>query len=226
MSPIPETAPITTVVLDLDGTLVDSAYVHTLAWAAAFRAVGVTVPSYRLHRLIGMGGDKFVIAAAGQVVEDSVGDELRARHQTELDALFHRITPTDGAVELLLGLRDRGLSVVLASSGDRETTDRLLDLLGSARAVLDASVTGSDAEHSKPAGDILEVALAEVEADSAVVIGDAVWDVLAAQDAELPCIGLLTGGFSAAELREAGAVDVVETPRALAERLESGAGLF
>lgn len=226
MSSTSEQHPVTTVVLDLDGTLVDSVYVHTVAWAAAFRAVGVVVPSARLHRLIGMGGDRLVAAAAGQVVEDSVGDEVRARHAAEIDALFHRITPADGAVELLEALRDRGLKIVLATSGDREQTDRLLDLLGSARTVLDATVTGSDAERSKPAGDLLEVALAEVEADSAVLIGDAVWDVRAATEAGLPCIALLTGGFSAAELHEAGARDVVDSPRTLAERLEAGSSLW
>lgn len=223
---MPNTPTVSTVVLDLDGTLVDSVYVHTLAWSAAFREVGIDAPAHRVHRLIGMGGDRLVAEIGGQRLEDALGDEIRGRHRSQLDELFHRITPTPGALELLLGLRDHGLAVVLASSGDRELTDRLLDLLGEGRAVLDSTVTGSDAEHSKPAGELLEVALDSVDASSALLVGDAVWDVQAAENAGLPCLALLTGGFSAAELTEAGAHDVVESPRDLVERLSSTGSLL
>lgn len=216
----------TTVILDLDGTLVDSVYAHTLAWRAAFRDVGLEVASHRLHRLIGMGGDRLVTAAAGQAAEDAVGDRVRELHKTHLDDLFGHVVAADGAVELLTGLRDHGFDVVLASSGDRDDTDRLLDLLGEGRAVLDAVITGSDAEQSKPDGELLEVALRSVDSDTALVVGDAVWDVAAARDAGVPCIGVLTGGFSEAELREAGAVDVVDSARALAGRLDEGGALL
>ncbi len=216
----------TTVVLDLDGTLVDSVYVHTLAWRAAFRDVGVAVAGQRIHRLIGMGGDRLVAAATDATVEEAVGDEVRRRHAQHLDELFPHITPADGAVELLLALHDHDIEVVLASSGERDMTDRLLELLGDARFVLDATITGSDAERSKPDGELLEVALESVDAKSAVVLGDAVWDVEAARDAGVPCIGVLTGGFAASELTEAGAVDVVEFPRQLAERLAERGSLL
>jgi HAD superfamily hydrolase (TIGR01549 family) len=216
----------TTVILDLDGTLVDSVYVHTLAWRAAFRDVGLDVASHRLHRLIGMGGDRLVTAAAGQAAEDAVGDRVRELHKAHLDDLFGQVTAADGAVELLTGLRDHGFDVVLASSGDRDDTDRLLDLLGEGRAVLDAVITGSDAEQSKPDGELLEVALRSIDSDTALVVGDAVWDVAAARDAGVPCLGVLTGGFSEAELREAGAVDVVDSARTLAERLDEGGALL
>jgi phosphoglycolate phosphatase len=210
----------TTVILDLDGTLVDSVYVHTLAWKAAFRDVAVEVSGHRLHRLIGMGSDRLVAAAAGQAVEDALGDRVRDLHKSHLDETFGQITPADGAVELLTALRDHHLEVVLASSGDSDDTDRLLDLLGEGRGVLDAVITGSEAEHSKPDGELLERALEAVDADTAIVVGDAVWDVRAATDAGVRCIGVLTGGFSEAELREAGAVDVVDSARTLAERLD------
>ena len=216
----------TTVILDLDGTLVDSVYVHTLAWRAAFRDVGLEVAAHRLHRLIGMGGDRLVAAAAGDAAEHAVGDQVRDLHKSHLDELFGHVTAADGAVELLVSLRDHGLKVVLASSGDSADTDRLLDLLGEGRAVLDSVITGSQAERSKPDGELLEIALEAVDAETAVVVGDAVWDVQAAHDAGVACIGVLTGGFSEAELRDAGARDVVTSARELAERLDAGGSLL
>ncbi|CAN5251677.1 HAD family hydrolase [soil metagenome] len=216
------TPTLKTVVLDLDGTLLDSVYVHALAWGAAFRDVGLHIPTHHIHRLIGMGGDRVVTEAAGQAAEDAVGDEVRERQHVRLDELFGHITPTDGAVEFLLELRSHGIDVVLATSGDSQTTDRLLDLLGEGRAVLENVVTGSEAARSKPDGELLDVALASVDASSALMLGDAVWDVLASRDAGVPCVGLLSGGFSTAELRDAGAVEVVDSPRVLAERLRAG----
>jgi phosphoglycolate phosphatase len=208
----------TTVILDLDGTLVDSVYAHTLAWRAAFRDLGVAVPAYRLHRLIGMGGDRLVTEAAGQRVEDALGDELRARHPQHLDELFGHVTVADGAPELLEALHDVGLRVVLASSSDAELTRRLLDLVEGSDAFLDDVVTGSDASRSKPDGELLLRALGSQDREGAVVVGDAVWDVHAAHDAALRSVAVLTGGFSEAELYDAGADDVVATARSLAER--------
>lgn len=217
---------VSTAILDLDGTLVDSVYAHTLAWRAAFRDVGVDVPAYRLHRLIGMGGDRLVTEAAGERVEDALGDELRARHPEHLDHLFQHVTAVDGAGELLQALRDLGLHVVLASSGDAELTRRLLGLVEGSDALLDEIVTGSDAARSKPDGELLTRALGDHDRDTATVIGDAVWDVHAARDAGLRCVSVLTGGFSRAELYDAGAVDVLATARSLAERLRDTGSLL
>ncbi|WP_148613494.1 HAD family hydrolase [Nocardioides rubriscoriae] len=217
---MPDTPPAPdTVVLDLDGTLVDSVPVHVLAWQAAFRDVGLHVPSHRLHGLIGMGGDRLVAAAAGDAVEHALGDELRARHPQQLDGLFGRIVPTEGAAELLETLRERGCTLVLASSSDADLTDRLLDVLGEVRHLLGDLVTGSDAEQSKPSGELVAVALENVDAGRAVVVGDSVWDVAAARDAGVPCVALLTGGVGEAELRDAGAVAAYDSPAALAEHL-------
>lgn len=208
-----------TVILDLDGTLVDSVYAHTLAWQAAFQDVGVTVPAARIHRLIGMGGDRLVTAAGSASLEHSLGDEVRERHRAHLDELFGRIVPTAGATELLEVLASRGYEVVLASSADAELTERLLALVEGA-SHLTERITGTDAERSKPSGELIEVALSSVAADRAVVVGDAVWDVHAAHDAGVPAVGLLTGGFAEAELRAAGAVDVHASPAALVARLQ------
>jgi HAD superfamily hydrolase (TIGR01549 family) len=208
-----------TVVLDLDGTLVDSVYAHTVAWQSAFRDVGVLVPTARIHRLIGMGGDRLVTEAAGQGLEQSLGDQVRERHQVRLDELFDRIVPTDGAEDLLAALERHRFQVVLASSADAELTERLLSLVEGASR-LTANITGSHAETSKPSGELVEVALSHVDTERAVLVGDAVWDVRAAQDAGVPCIGLLTGGISEAELTEAGAVAVHASPAALVSHLE------
>ncbi len=209
-----------TVLLDLDGTLVDSVFVHTVTWKDAFRDVGLDVASHRIHRAIGMGGDRLVTHVAGEAAEKAIGDEVRARHDAHLDEHFATITPTDGAAELLETLRERGFAVVLASSAPQELSERLLGLLDGAARHLDETVVGSQVEASKPAPDLLEAALASVEATSAVMIGDAVWDVESALGAGVACVGLLTGGFSEAELREAGAVEVYESPRDLLDHLD------
>ena len=211
---------IDTVVLDLDGTLVDSVYVHVLAWQAAFAEVGVEAPAARIHRHIGMGGDRLVAEVAGQVVEDAIGDEVRARHAQQLDDLFGRIHPTEGAGVLLDSLRSHDFRVVLASSSDRALTERLLGLLEGGGDLLESVISGSDASESKPGGELIEVALESVDAERAVVIGDAVWDVRAAQAAGVPCIGLLSGGIAEAELRDAGAVAVYTSPADLAAHLQ------
>lgn len=206
-----------TVVLDLDGTLVDSVYVHVAAWRAAFADVGIDLPTYRIHRAIGMGGDRLVTEVAGAAVERSVGDEVRERHARHFDDRFAQVTALDGASDLLDLLRERGLTIVIASSGEQEQTDRLLGLVDNTDA-LHERVSGSEADSSKPAPDLLEVALARAGAQRALSIGDAVWDVESARKAGVPCLGLLTGGFGEAELRDAGAADVLTTPREIVDR--------
>ncbi len=211
---------IDTVLLDLDGTLVDSVYQHTAAWRAAFRDVGVDVASHRLHRSIGMGGDRLVAAVAGESVENAVGDDVRARHKERLDERFHEIVATDGAAELLEELRTRGFTLVLASSADKELSERLLDLVEGGAALLHDRVAGGEAEESKPAPHLLEVALGSIDAERAVMLGDTVWDVESAARAGVACIALRTGGISTAELLEAGAASVHDTPRDLLEHLD------
>lgn len=210
--------PVDTVVLDLDGTLVDSVYVHTTCWRDAFRDVGVEVASHHLHHTIGMGADRLVAHVAGESVERALGDEIRARHARHLDHRFHEIAATPGAAELLDTLRTRGLRLVLASSGERDQTDRLLDLVEGAAAALQAVVSGSDAEDSKPDGELVTRALDAVGADpdTAVLLGDTVWDARSAADAGVDCIGVLTGGITESELRLAGCAEVYDTPADLA----------
>ena len=210
---------IDTVVLDLDGTLVDSVYVHAACWKRAFHDVGVDIATYRIHRAIGMGGDRLVAEVAGAAAEKAIGDKVREMHAMHLDERFGEIVAVDGASALLAALEKRGLKIVLASSSDRDLTDRLLDLVeGSWR--LSVRVSGGETAASKPAPDPIELALRRVDAGGAVVIGDSVWDVQSASAAGVACVGVLTGGFSAAELYAAGAVLVADSPQSLADDLE------
>ena len=158
---------IDTVVLDVDGTLVDTVYQHTVLWARAFASVGVDVPQWRLHRAIGMGGDRLVAEVAGDEVERQHGDRVRSEHDEAFGQVIDEIRPLPGAADLLDELRSRGLKVVLASSGIGAQTERLLALVdGDAKS--HGWTSSDDVEASKPAPDLLEVALEKVDAGHAV----------------------------------------------------------
>jgi phosphoglycolate phosphatase len=206
------------VVLDLDGTLVDSVYVHALAWKEAFREVGLDIATYRLHRAVGMGGDRLVAAVAGDAAEDAVGDLVRKLHGDLFAERLAEVQPLGGVTQLLGACHDHGLRMVLASSATPETTRRLLDKVEGAHLIT-AVVPGSQGP-SKPAPDLVEQALDRAGSRQAFMVGDAVWDIESAQRAGIPCVGLLTGGYSEAELSDAGAVAVFDTPRSLAGRLD------
>ena len=209
------------VVLDLDGTLVDSVYQHVVSWQAAFHDVGLHVSSVRIHEAIGMGGDRLVAAVAGDPAENAVGDEVRRLHDTYFRAGLRPICPLDGAPELVDALVDRGHRVVLASSSEAGIVDELLDIVGVGPR-LHAVVTGSDEAASKPAPDLVTLAVERGGGGSAVVIGDATWDVESALAAGLGSIGLRSGGVSAERLLAAGAAAVHDGPRDLLEHLDDG----
>ena len=194
--------PVDTVVLDVDGTLVDSNYHHTLAWWHAFREHEYDVPAWRIHRAIGMGGDRLVTAVAGEAVERESGDRIREAWKEQYDAVLEQVPPLPGARELLRTLRDRGFRIALASSGIPRHTEHAVEVL---RAQDATTTTSKDARESKPDPELLEVALDRVDADRAVMVGDSVWDVRSGHEAGIPVVGLRTGGFGRAELEEAGA---------------------
>jgi HAD superfamily hydrolase (TIGR01509 family) len=201
----------TIAVLDVDGTLIDSNYQHALAWYRALRAVGEIYPVWRLHRLIGMGGDHVVTAIGGEELERRVGDQAREQQGKEVDALLEEMAPLPGARDLL----------VAASSGQQHHVDVFLDKLD-ARDLADAWTTSADVESSKPAPDLLQVALKKlgVPLDApSVVVGDSVWDIEAAKKAGMPAIAVRSGGFGNDELKEAGAVAIYDTPDDLARAL-------
>ena len=206
-------------VLDVDGTLVDSNYHHTRAWQRAFREVGLAVPAWRIHRSIGMGGDRLVSAVAGESVEHAHGDRLRATWKRELDGVIHEIAALEGATDLLDELRHRGLKIVLASSGDPDHLEHALDVVD-ARPRIDGVVSSKDVKATKPSPDLLSAAVDSVGGASAVVIGDTVWDAEAARRAGLRAVGVLTGGFSRDELLDAGAAEVYADLPDLVEDLD------
>jgi phosphoglycolate phosphatase-like HAD superfamily hydrolase len=213
------TSRVDTAVLDVDGTLVDTVYQHTMAWATAFGEVDVDVPLWRLHRAVGIGGDRYVAEVAGDDVERRYGDRLRDRHDELFGREIDRVRPLPGAPELLRELGDRGLKVVMASSGVAEHTERLLRLVGADRTSQGAT-SSSDVDQSKPAPDLIEAAIDKVDGDRAVVVGDAVWDVTAAVNAGVRSIGLLSGGFGEGELRAAGADQVFADAQDLLDHLD------
>ena len=207
------------VICDIDGTLVDTNYQHAIAWFRAFRQNEVTVPVWRIHRAIGMGGDQLVAALAGDDVESEKGDEIRAAEGPLYMGMIEEVEAFEGASELLAELSEGGHAVVLSSSAKSQEVEHYLDLL-SAREIVTAWTTSDDVDETKPEPDLVEVALQKSGADEGdgVMLGDSVWDVEAAKRAGIATVGVLTGGYSEDELRDAGAAEVFESIGALRER--------
>ena len=206
-------------ILDVDGTLVDTNYHHALAWYRAFRQNDVVLPIWRIHRHIGMGGDHLVTALGGEQLEKEKGDDIRAAESVLYGELMSEVEPLQGARELMEDLTQRGHAVVLASSAKAHEVAHYLDLLD-ARELADGWTTSADVEATKPAPDLVVAAVEKAGGGDAVMVGDSTWDCEAAKRAGLETIAVLTGGFSAAELREAGAVVVYPSIGDLRESLD------
>jgi HAD superfamily hydrolase (TIGR01549 family) len=195
-------------IVDIDGTLVDTNFQHTLAWGRAFSDHDLTVAHWRIHRHIGMGGDQLVAAVAGDAVEERLGDAIRGSERERYAELIDEVSPLAGARDLLAGLRNLGYRVVLASSARREEVEHYVGLL-EADELLEAWTTSADVDRTKPHPDLIATAAERLEgASHLLVIGDTTWDAIAAERAGVPSIGLLSGGFCATELYEAGCAAV------------------
>jgi HAD superfamily hydrolase (TIGR01549 family) len=205
------------VIFDIDGTLVDSNYQHSLAWHRAFRQNGLLVPLWRIHRAIGMGGDKLIEALAGADREREKGDRIRDAEGPLYKAMIEEVVPFEGAPELLADLHDDGRTVILSSSAKAEEVEHYVDLLG-ARDRVTAWTTSADVEETKPEPDLVEAALERAGTRDAVMVGDSIWDAEAAKRAGIPTVGVISGGTSEAELRAAGASEVLESVAGLRER--------
>jgi HAD superfamily hydrolase (TIGR01509 family) len=219
MPPAGDSVPVA--VLDVDGTLVDTNYHHTLAWFRAFRRYGIVLPLWRIHRHIGMGGDQVVAALTDERTDRELGDEIRAAESELYFELIEEVQPMESSRELIEDLRMRGHAVVLASSAKEEEVDHYLDLLDS-RELADAWTTSADVKATKPAPDLVHAALERVgaAAEDAVMVGDTPWDVRAAKEAGVSTLAVLTGGFAIEELEESGAIGVFESVAELRQRLE------
>jgi HAD superfamily hydrolase (TIGR01509 family) len=191
-------------ILDIDGTLVDTNYHHAIAWYRAFVQSGEVLPLWRIHRHIGMGGDQLVAALAGEQFEAEHGEDVRAAEQALYMALIHEVRPLEGSRELIEDLKRDAHPVVLASSAKPDEVEHYLDLLD-VRELTDAWTDSGDVERTKPEPDLVVAAMEKAGGGPAVLVGDSTWDCLAAGRAEIPSVAVLTGGFSEAELREAGA---------------------
>lgn len=197
--------------VDIDGTLVDSNYQHALAWFRAMRRYGVTCEVRVLHHLVGMGGDQLVTAAAGEEVERRHGDGLRQAEAAAFREMVDEVTVLPGARLLLETLAERARSVVLSSSAKPEEAERYIDLLD-VRDLVDGWTTSEDVDATKPSPDLIRAGLERAGDGPALMVGDSTWDCRAAAAAGVPTVTVLTGGYCRAELLDAGAVAVFDTP--------------
>jgi HAD superfamily hydrolase (TIGR01509 family) len=208
------------VVVDVDGTLVDSNYMHVTAWQAAFASHGWCVPAWEIHRAVGMGADKLVPALVGAGAAKEIGSAVAAEHDTRFRGTIANVQPLPGARDLLAALKRRGLAVVLGSSAAAAEVDHYVGLLDAADLV-DHVTTSEDVDRTKPDPDLIRAAIEKAGVPAVVMIGDTVWDCRAAAALGVPTLALLCGGISEDELRSAGAYSVHRDPTDLVPQLDS-----
>ena len=210
-------------IFDLDGTLVDTVYAHVFAWQRAFTELGLPIDGWRIHRRIGMSGGLFARAAAreiGRPLSPTEVETIQRRHGEIYREILPERRPLPGAVELLADLRAEGIVHGIATSGRRPEIDASLEALGVGEETV--VVERGDVERAKPEPDLF-LTCAErlgVTASDSYVIGDAVWDLLAARRAGMLSVGLLSGGYGEDELARAGAFRVYRDPAELRQALD------
>jgi HAD superfamily hydrolase (TIGR01509 family) len=210
-------------IFDLDGTLVDTVYAHVFAWQRAFAEAGLAIDGWRIHRRIGMSGGLFARAAArelGREIDVSQGETLQRRHGELFRAFLPERRPLPGAVELLRELRSHGVAFGIATSGRRPEIDGSLEALGVGPDVV--VIERRDVARAKPEPDLFLACQQRlgVPAAECYVVGDAVWDLLAARRAGILSVGLLSGGYGEDELLGAGAFRVYRDPAELHRSLD------
>ena len=210
------------VLFDLDGTLVDTGYIHAVCWWEALRQYDHLVPMAVIHRAVGMGSDKLLSHVLGTGHDTSRDSDMAAAHGVLFSTWHSRICPLPGARDLLVKCAALGLAVVVATSSPQRDLDALRKALD-ADPYIDAVTTSSDADESKPSPDILSAALerAELSVSQVIFVGDAIWDVAASAQLGIRCIGLESGGTSDSELRRAGAVEVWKDPADLLHNIDT-----
>jgi HAD superfamily hydrolase (TIGR01549 family) len=205
------------VVFDVDGTLLDTNYLHVVAWWEAFRERGLDVRSAAIHQAIGKGSSDLVQHVLGRA-EESVIDA----HSRYFAPYLGQMRALPGAADLVRATDRLGLRVVVATSAKDDEVDLMMDALG-AREAVSKILSSGDVEHSKPAPDMVAAALEAMGtgAESCAMVGDTVWDVIAAKRAGVSCIGLLTGGIAEQQLRAAGAAAIYPDAAALLDDLDA-----
>jgi len=215
--------PTPALLFDLDGTLIDSVYQNVIAWRNALSRLGIDLSVWRIHRRIGMSGGLFVAALlreTGRRLPDEEIESLQQDHIAEYLAQFDSVTPLPGAPELLAALTERGVRWAIATSGRRAMARRAMPLLGLPEDV--PLVTREMVSHAKPDPDrfLAAAALLGVDPTQCLVVGDSVWDLLAARRAGALGIGLMSGGYGREELERAGAYRVYADPAELLKRAD------
>jgi HAD superfamily hydrolase (TIGR01509 family) len=215
-------------VFDLDGTLVDSVYQHVAAWRRALEAAGIELSVWRIHRRIGMSGGLFTEMLLREIhreVTPALLEELNANHTAAYLGMIKCVRPLPGARTLLAHLTHAGIRWAIATSGRMATAKFSLELLGidAANAVI---VTRDDVRRAKPDPDLFTAAAERLQADieSAVIVGDSIWDMLAARRARGLGVGVLSGGYGQDELERAGAIRVYEDPADLLHHIDEIGG--
>jgi len=214
-------------ILDIDGTLVDSNYHHVVSWHHAFLDIDQEVPCWRILRLIGRSGDELVSALLGDELAGKHGEHLKKLHTNYFVDFAPLVRPLPGARELLEAIVEHGWRSVLATSAGEEELAVLRSALD-ADDLITAVTSAADAERAKPHPDIVAIALQRVDArpEDAVFVGDAVWDVQAAKQADVPAVAVLSGGTARQDLDEAGAAQIYDGPPEVREHLGRFAELF
>jgi HAD superfamily hydrolase (TIGR01509 family) len=213
---------------DLDGTLVDSVYQHVLAWKEALDAEGIELSVWRIHRKIGMSGGLFtnqLLRETGLEISVEIVDRLRQRHAAAYLRHGTQVRPLPGARELLAWLSDNEIPWAIATSGRMETAMVNLTALG-VDPQRTPVVTRDQVKYAKPDPDLFLAAAGRLGAaiETSIVVGDSIWDMLAASRCRALGVGLLSGGYGAEELRQAGAIRVYEDPADLLEHLDEVGG--
>jgi HAD superfamily hydrolase (TIGR01509 family) len=198
------------VLFDVDGTLVDSNYLHVAAWLRAFDAVGQPVPAWRIHRAIGMDSSRLLGELLGPSAS-ALGDAAKDQHKRAYAETTHLLKPLPGARELIRVLVERGVTVVLATSAPPDELELLRSVLD-VDDLITAVTTADDVDTAKPEPDLIHVAVQRsgCPADRVVLVGDAVWDIQACARAGVGSVGVLSGGVGEGELRAAGAEDIYD----------------
>lgn len=215
-------------IFDLDGTLVDSVYQHVLAWREALQAEGIELSVWRIHRKIGMSGGLFTNMLLRETGVDLTADRIQRLQRLHADAyrrVSHDVRPLPGARALLSALTDAGIPWAIATSGRMENAGPVLETLGVDLARTPV-VTRDQVRFAKPDPDLFLAAAQrlDVAVESASVVGDSVWDMLAATRARSLGIGLLSGGYGQEELERAGAYRVYDDPADLLAHLDEVGG--
>jgi HAD superfamily hydrolase (TIGR01509 family) len=211
----------TAAIFDVDGTLVDGNYLHVITWWQALAKVGDDVPMSDIHRTIGMGSDQLLDHLLPPERDRSRDDAIRAGHDALFSVYWPHLRPLPGAAALLRACKRRGQRVVLATSAGADELQAMRSALD-AEDVIDEITSSEDVERSKPAPDLVEVALAKAAAGpgQAVFVGDTVWDVRACQRAGIRCLTVLTGGIGRDELEAADADGIYASAQDLLDHLE------